>query len=112
MVANLKSGPPEVYNKVSVSIRDGEGNSRWRGPITNLSETGTFASILPVGHSDELSVDIEQTDLNLRGAVDIEFDIYANPLGAETDPHQEYPREHMPRRWREFGDAHHDRKSP
>lgn len=112
MVASLKSGLPEVYDRVSVSISDGDGNSRWKGPIANLDETGAFASILPVGHSDELTIDIEQTDLNLRGAVDVEFDIYANPLGAETDPHLEYPREHMPRRWKEYGDAHHDRESP
>ncbi|MDP3486689.1 MAG: hypothetical protein Q8S19_02005 [Bacillota bacterium] len=56
MVASLKSGPPEVYDRVSVSISDGEGNPRWQGPITDLGETGTFESILPVGHSDELSI--------------------------------------------------------
>ena len=107
VVASLKSGPPEVYERVSVSINDGQG-TRWQGPITHLSETGAFQSVLPVGYSDDLSINIEQTDLNLRGAVDVEFDIYANPLGAETDPHKFYPREHMPRRWREYGDIHHD----
>ena len=110
VVASLKSGLPEVYEKVSVSISDGDGNSRWQGPITELDQVNAFESVLPVGHSDDLSINIEQTDLNMRGAVDVEFDIYANPLGAETDPHQEYPREHQPRRWREYGDVHHDRE--
>lgn len=104
VVANLKSGPPEVYDTVSLSISDSQGNRRWEGPISNLQDDGAFQSVLPVGESDELELNLEQTDLNLRGAVDVEFDIYANPLGAETDPHRDYPREHMPRRWREYED--------
>jgi len=109
MVAELKSGLPEVYDRVQLSINDGEGQRLWEGPITNLSFDDAFQSVLPVGHSEELQVTISQTDLNLRDAVEVEFDIYANPLGAETDPGKEYPREHMPRRWREPEDI--DRES-
>lgn len=102
LMASLKSGPPEVYEKVALSISDDQGNRRWEGPLLNLNDDGAFQSVLPQGHSEELNILIEQTDLNLRGAVDIEFDVYAHPLGAETDPHKEYPREHMPRRWRDW----------
>lgn len=101
MVAHLKSGPREVYEKVRLNIADGQGESLWHGPVAALSEVGEFQSILTAGESDELHLVLEQSDLNLKGAIDVEFDIYANPLGASTDPHKNYPREPLPRRWRE-----------
>lgn len=104
MVAHLKSGPPEVYERISLSITGAEGDTRWHGPVTALNHVGEFQAVLPVGHVDELLISLEQTDRNMRGAVDVEFDIYANPLGAETDPTRTYPREHGPRRWREYED--------
>lgn len=104
MVAHLKSGPPEVYERVRLSIENGEGESLWQGPVTALDEVGEFQSILAAGETDELRLVLEQTDLNLKGAVDVEFDLYANPLGAATDPHRNYPREPLPRRWREDPD--------
>ncbi len=100
-IGALKSGSPEVYDRLSLGIKDEEGKIRWQGPLKDLGYKDHFTSILPVQQEEELSMELSQGDLNMQGDVEVEFALYANPLGTDTLPDQHYPAITAPGHWQD-----------
>jgi hypothetical protein len=97
----LKSGSPEVYDRLDLAIRDEEGHTRWAGPAKDVGYEEHFTSVLPAQHSEELSLELSQADLNMQGDVEVEFSLYANPLGSDVIPDLHYQEIVAPGYWQD-----------
>ena len=91
IVAHLKSGPPEVYERVNLTIENDKGEKKWEGPLAELAHVGDYEHLLARSEEEELRLTLTQEDLTMKGAVDVEFEIYASPMGARTEVDDDEP---------------------
>ena len=98
----LKSGSPEAFERLNLNITDADGNVRWQGPVKDLGYKGHFHSILPVQEEEELHMELSQTDPNIQSDVEVEFALYANPLGTDIIPDEHYHEIIAPGHWQDL----------